>query len=480
MDSGEDKGIKKVLVIDDEENIRKSIKKILSQEGYTVVEAEDGLEGIKVFEKERPSVSIIDIRLPKIDGITVLKEIKDKALTECIMISGYGEVEIAVSSVKEGAFDFIEKPFTPERLVVSVKNAYEKYLKNIEIKNFIGKQIEKYRIIGLTEEIKRLNILIERASLSDAPVLILGESGTGKELVAKNIHYKSKRALKPFIHMNCAAIPDELVESELFGHRKGSFTGAIEDKKGKFEDADGGTIFLDEIGDLSPKAQAKVLRVIENGEIQRIGESHTKLVDVRVIAATNKNLKKEVERGNFREDLYFRLNVIKIDVPPLRERKDDIPELVQYFSKKLSLSYNVKEKTFDSKVIDFLRSKNWKGNVRELKNFIERVYALIPEDSIKISHINEISESEIIKVSDFKDFKLYKDFIKYAEKQFIIKKLSQYGWNISRTAKEIGMSRVNLMKKIKDLSIKTPWAERGSLSPLAEEESPDSTGQGAP
>ncbi len=469
-----------VLVVDDEENIRRSIKKILEEEGYSVETRKDGFSGLKFFKSNVPSVAIVDIRLPGLDGIAVLKEIKENYPTECIMISGYGEIDIAVSSIKEGAFDFIEKPFTPERLIVSVKNAQEKFLKNIEIQSFIDDELEQYKIIGSSDRTKKLLELIERASKSDAPVLVTGESGTGKELVAKNIHYKSKRALKPFVHINCAAIPDDLVESELFGHKKGAFTGAIEDKKGKFEEADTGTIFLDEIGDLSLRAQAKVLRVIENGEIQRLGESSIKKVDVRIISATNKDLKKEVEEGRFREDLYFRLNVIKIDVPSLNERKEDIPELVEFFSEKFSITYSTKKKVFSKSLLDYLVSREWKGNIRELKNFIERIYALFPQDKVELDDIYEIVDGEFVTLPNISKFKNYKDFLNYAEKQFITKKLSQFGWNITRTAKEIGMSRVNLMKKIKDLGIKTPWAGRGSLPPSAEEESPDSTGQGAP
>ena len=471
----------KLLIIDDETGIRESLRNIFKRENYTILEAGDGLEGQKLIEEENPEVVVLDIRIPGKNGIEILKWVKENGIkSEVIIITGYADIDLAVQSTKLGAFDFIEKPFSSERILITVKNAFDRYkLKKIGLDK-IEESRERYKIVGNSEEIKKLKEQIIRVAKTNSTVLILGESGSGKELVARNIHLYSQRQFNPFVHLNCAAIPEELVESELFGHRKGSFTGAIENKIGKFKEADKGTIFLDEIGDLSLRAQAKVLRVIENGEIQRIGENRTENIDVRVLAATNKELSEEIKKGKFREDLYFRLNVVAIKVPPLRERKEDIPILIDFFSKKFSFEMGVEEKKFDTKLLEYLKGKEWKGNVRELRNFVERVYVFISSQKVKLEDVFSIFDDPSFSIPQPKNFKNYKVFLQEAEKRFIEYKLRFYNFNVAKTAREIGMSRVNLIKKIKELGIRSKGVEERSPQLNDEEESPNSTGQGAP
>ena len=472
--------MKKLLIVDDEIGIRESLKNIFKREEFQLLEAGEGITAQEILEKERPEIVILDIRIPGKDGLSLLKWMRERKFkSEVIVITGYADIELAVQSTKLGAFDFIEKPFSSERILITVKNAFDRYqLKKIG-EDRIEEAKERYRIIGESEEIKKLKEQIKRVAKTNSTVLILGESGTGKELVARNIHLYSPRRYNTFVHLNCAAIPEELVESELFGHRKGSFTGAIENKIGKFKEADKGTIFLDEIGDLSLRAQAKVLRVIENGEIQRIGENKTENVDVRVLAATNKELSEEIKKGKFREDLYFRLNVVILKVPPLRERKEDIPHLIEFFSSRFSYEMGIEKKVFEPRLIEYLKERDWKGNVRELRNFVERVYVFVQEKSVKLDMIFNIFEDETFSFPQPKNFKNYKNYIQEAERRFIEQKLAFYNYNVAKTAREIGMSRVNLMKKIKDLGIKSKGVEERSLPQDAEEESPNSTGQGA-
>ena len=335
----------KLLIIDDEEGIRSSLKSLFRSEGYTLLEADDGLSGERLLREERPEVTITDIRLPGKSGLDLLETVRKEALpTETIIITGYGNVDLAVQATRAGAFDFIEKPFSPDRILLTVRNAFEKAALSQARRGTLEAELAGALIVGESSPVQALKEKIRQVAPSDATVLILGESGSGKELVAKNLHLLSRRSLQPYVHLNCAAIPEELLESELFGHRKGSFTGAIENKKGKFEEAQGGTLFLDEIGDLSLRAQAKVLRIIENGEVQRIGETEVKRVDVRTVAATNKKLVEEIGRGSFREDLFFRLNVVTLEVPPLRERRDDIPLLMDHFSRRIASETGQKPK----------------------------------------------------------------------------------------------------------------------------------------
>jgi len=446
---------KKVLVIDDENNIIDSIKMVLEYENYLVETANTGLDGIEIFKKFEPQIVLLDVKMPGFNGIDVLKNLKElDDNIEVIMISGHSGIEEAVEASKLGAFDFLEKPISREKLTLTVRNAFEK--NSLVMENFFLKTINerKYEIIGESKVINDLKKMMSKVARVNSTVLILGDSGTGKELIARNIHLMSSRKDKGFVQINCAAIPEELIESELFGHEKGSFTGAFEKKIGKFDSAHRGSIFLDEIGDLSLKAQAKVLRVLEEGEIQRVGSSEMKKVDVRIIAATNKDLKEEIKKGKFREDLYFRLNVVPIFSPSLNKRRDDIPVLIEHFLKLLSEENNFKKKKFSDEAISALIRYDWKGNVRELRNFIERVIIMTDSKLIGLNDLPEYfrtdSEEEAI---DYNIIKEWKDFKRESEKFYLNKKLIEFNNNLSRTAREINLPRSNLYKKIKNLGI---------------------------
>lgn len=380
----------KILVVDDERSIRNSMKEVLGFEGHTVILAEDGESGLKEAEREQFDLVFSDIKMPKMDGIELLVKMRQlQPSTKMILISGHGTIETAVQCMRNGAFDFIEKPMNLNRLLQAVKEAMSSdstESSNLRaaisngVKKVTGGVADEREMVGNSDQINHLRALIDRVAPTDARVLITGENGTGKEVVAHQIYTKSGRASKPFIEVNCAAIPSELIESELFGHEKGSFTSALKQRIGKFEQADGGTLFLDEIGDMSLAAQTKVLRVLQEGVLTRVGGDKAIKVDVRVIAATNKNLKREIEKGNFREDLYHRLSVIPLCVPPLRERKDDIPLLVEHFINKYDSATGQKH-TFDNAAMTHLQSFEWNGNIRELKNVVERL-AILCNDSI--------------------------------------------------------------------------------------------------
>ncbi|NPA43696.1 MAG: sigma-54-dependent Fis family transcriptional regulator [Chlorobi bacterium] len=381
----------KILVIEDEEVIQRVLKKILEAENYEVDAAYDGVEGIKKIKENDYDVVLCDIKMPKKDGLEVLEEAKKiKPDLPFVMISGHGDLPTAVESMRKGAYDYIEKPPDLNRLLTSLRNAQQMSTlvkENTRLKKKISK---KYQMIGESEALKKVKDIIEKVAPTDSRVLIMGDNGTGKELVARWIHEKSKRAKKPFVEVNCAAIPSELIESELFGHVKGSFTGAYKDKKGKFELADGGTLFLDEIGDMSLSAQSKVLRALQENKISRVGSDKDIKVDVRIIAATNKDLKEEIKKGNFREDLYHRLAVIVIKVPSLDERKEDIPLLVKHFAKQIAEEQNMKPKKFTDAAIKKLQSYSWSGNIRELRNVVERLMILGGD---------EITEEDVINFS---------------------------------------------------------------------------------
>ena len=369
----------KILIIEDEEPIRRVLVRILSDEdsGFEIQEASDGKKGIDLIKKESFDLVLCDIKMPKIDGIELLQRTrKTNTSLPFIMLTGHGNIETAVESMKLGAYDFISKPPDLNRLINSVRNALEKKELVTENKILRQKVAKKYEIIGKSKPIMVVHSMIDKVAKTEARVLITGESGTGKELVAHNIHERSGRNKSPFIEVNCAAIPSELIESELFGHLKGSFTSAVKDRQGKFEAANNGTLFLDEIGDMSLAAQAKVLRALEENKIQRVGSQKDISVDVRVIAATNKDLKKEIENGNFREDLYHRLAVILIEVPELSKRKSDIPILVSHFSKLISKEQGIEMKDFNKDSLKLLEEYDWSGNVRELRNVIERLIIL--------------------------------------------------------------------------------------------------------
>jgi two-component system nitrogen regulation response regulator NtrX len=366
-----------ILVIDDEKSIRNVLKDILGNEGYKVDEAADGEEGLKKFSENNYDVVLCDIKMPKLDGIEFL--VKASALnTEVpvIMISGHGNIETAVDAVKKGAFDYIAKPPDLNRLLITIRNATDKNVLVKETKTLKRKISKTQEIIGESDAIKKIKDTIEKVAATDARVLVTGENGSGKELVAKWLHEKSNRNAQPLVEVNCAAIPSELIESELFGHEKGSFTSAVKQRIGKFEQANGGTLFLDEIGDMSLSAQAKVLRALQEGKITRVGGDKEISVDVRVIAATNKNLLEEVEQKNFRLDLYHRLGVILIHVPSLNDRRDDIPLLVEKFLVDIATEYGQAKKTIDKKAVEALQKHNWTGNIRELRNVVERLVIL--------------------------------------------------------------------------------------------------------
>ena len=366
----------KILIIDDERSIRNSLKEILTDEGYETDVAEDGLQGCEMAEKEKYNAIFCDIKMPNMDGIEVLDRLHESGVDAAIiMISGHGDIDTAVECIKKGAFDFIQKPLDLNRILITIKNATEKVSLVKETK-ILKKKVYGQQMIGESPSIQRVREMIERVAPTDARVLITGKNGTGKELVARSLHQKSHRSSMPYIEVNCAAIPSELIESELFGHEKGAFTSAIKQHKGKFEQADGGTLFLDEIGDMSLAAQAKVLRVLQEKKLSRVGSDKDIMVDVRVIAATNKNLKEEREKGNFREDLSHRLSVIVIQVPPLDERKSDIPLLVDYFIDQRCSETAMARREVDPEAMQMLVDKTWTGNIRELRNVVERLLIL--------------------------------------------------------------------------------------------------------
>jgi two-component system nitrogen regulation response regulator NtrX len=442
-----------VLIIDDEEGIRESLSGIFEDEGYSVLAAGSGEEALKVLKEQSPDLIMLDVWLPGMDGIQTLREIRNiKPDLPVIMISGHGNIELAVKATKKGAYDFLEKPLSLERVILAAKRALEKRTLEMENKALKRDLTREWRLIGDSPKMKQLGEQIEMAAKSNSRVLILGESGCGKELVAHILHQNSNRTEKPFIEMNCAAIPQELIESELFGHEKGSFTGAFERKKGKFELADEGTLFLDEVGDMSLTTQSKVLRVIETQEFQRVGGSRNIKVDVRIISATNKDLIEEVKKGAFREDLLYRLNVIPITVSPLRERKEDIPALVEHFLEYFAVGYGQKRKKVSPDAIKILEAYDWPGNIRELRNVIERLVIMTSSNTITAKNIVVGGTAR----SDYFAFNTLKEARDSFEKDFITKKLEENSWNISKTAEILDVERSNLHRKIKSYDIKTP------------------------
>ena len=366
----------KILIIDDERSIRNSLKEILVDEGYDVDLAENGAQGCEMADKEKYSVIFCDIKMPEMDGLEVLEKLHKMGVDAAIvMISGHGDINVAVDCIKKGAFDFIPKPLDLNRILITIKNATEKVSLVKETK-ILKKKVYGQEMVGESPALVQVKDMIDKVAPTDARVLIIGANGTGKELVARNLHQKSSRSAAPYIEVNCAAIPSELIESELFGHEKGAFTSAIKQHKGKFEQADGGTLFLDEIGDMSLAAQAKVLRVLQEKKLSRVGSDKDIIVDVRVLAATNKNLKAEIEKGNFREDLYHRLSVIVINMPSLDDRKTDIPLLVDYFIGQICSETGMMPRKIDDDAMQMLVDKTWTGNIRELRNVVERLLIL--------------------------------------------------------------------------------------------------------
>jgi two-component system nitrogen regulation response regulator NtrX len=450
----------KILVIDDEPDIQETLGMILEYEGYRHLSALNGEDGLKMIDEEHPDLILLDIKMPNLDGNEVFEILRKKGmLSPVVMISGHATIATAVDFIKRGAFDFLEKPLEREKMLVVLRNALEKKRLAEDYRDLKLQFEEKFRMIGESDAIKRLRDAIGKAAPSNSTVLIRGESGTGKELVARAIYKNSTRADKAFVKVNCAAIPEELIESELFGHEKGSFTGAIDRKTGKFEQADGGTIFLDEIGDMSHKTQAKVLRVLEQGELEKIGSAKLIVVNVRVIAATNKPLEEEIEHDRFREDLFFRLNVVPIYVPSLRERKSDIPFLVKHFTENYSRENNCPMKSFSSEVMEHFKDLPWKGNIRELRNVVERLILMSPGSQIHLQDLQATipGAAPAVKGKDaglsFGELETLKDFKETAEKMFLLQKLKQNDWNIAKTAKQIQTPRSNLYKKLEQHKI---------------------------
>jgi len=468
----------RILVIDDDAGIRESLRMTLEYDGYEVTGAATGQEGLNLVEREAPDLVLLDVKMPGMDGLDVLTRLHSmhEALP-VVMISAHGTGTTGADAMKKGAVDFVDKPLSTERVLVTIRNALEQARLRDENRTLKRAVEVRHQMIGDSGSLKQVMAAIGRAAPTNATVLITGESGVGKELVARTIHRNSLRARERFVQVNCAAIPEELIESELFGHEKGSFTGATEKQIGKFEQADRGTIFLDEIGDMSPKTQAKVLRVLQEGEVERIGSARTIKVDVRVIAATNKNLEEEIEQGRFREDLYFRLAVIPIYVPPLRERPEDIPQLVKHFMDHISRESNARPKKIAAAALDALQRYRWKGNIRELRNTVERLIIMTGGDVIDVADLPDpvkspgnassagavaggpaspasaspegsgaaaAGETKAGTLREFKD---------NAERAFLVGKLRENGWNISRTAEAIDTPRSNLYKKLEQYKI---------------------------
>ena len=435
----------KILIVDDERSIRRTLREILEFENYEIIEAEDGQKGLEAITNESIDAVLMDIKMPKMDGLELLtKALEIKSDLPIIMISGHGNLETAVEAVKKGAFDYISKPPDLNRLLITVKNALDKSTLVTETKTLKGKITKTKEIIGESIAIQKIKDTIGRVAPTDARVLITGGNGTGKELVARWIHEKSHRMGGPLIEVNCAAIPSELIESELFGHEKGSFTSAIKQRIGKFEQANGGTIFLDEIGDMDLSAQAKVLRALQENKITRVGGEKDIRIDVRVIAATNKDLGVEIESGKFRMDLYHRLSVILIHVPSLNDRKDDIPVLSERFCKDICNEYGVSPKPFTPKALQRLQDYDWTGNIRELRNVVERLVILssekiTEEDVVSFAYAKSSPVSSAINPNDvFEKFSKFQEFKEYMEKLFIENKLIKNNWNEIKTLEILG------------------------------------------
>ena len=446
-----------ILIADDEKAIRKTLREILEYENYKVDEAEDGQKAYDMAKDGEYDLILCDIKMPKMDGLEVLDKLKKEGTeAQIIMISGHGTLETAVDAVKKGAYDFISKPPDLNRLLITVRNALDKQNLVTETKILKRKVTKTREIVGDSPAIMKIKETIERVAPTDARVLITGENGTGKELVARWVHEKSNRSQQPLIEVNCAAMPGELIESELFGHEKGAFTSAINQKLGKFELANGGTLFLDEIGDMSLSAQAKVLRALQENRITRVGGDKDILVDVRVIAATNKDLTKEIEEGRFRMDLYHRLSVILIHVPSLHERADDIPQLADRFVREICEDYGIPKKVITPKALEELKTMRWDGNIRELRNVMERLVILsdlkITEDEVKSFVTN--TQAKETPTDLFEQFDKFQDFKEHIEKLFIEHKLRKFNWNVSKTAEVLDIQRSHLYNKIEKFDLR--------------------------
>ena len=448
---------RRILVIDDEQGIRAALGQLLEYEGYEVRTLANAADGLEEYKKFRPHLVFLDVKMAGMDGMEALKKIRelDPGAT-VVMISGHATIRTAVEATQLGAYEILEKPLDTDRILVMLRNALshlDLQEENARLKESIDAPFE---IVGKTPVMRALMEKIEKVATTPARVLITGENGTGKELVARALHRMSPRANKPFVEVNCAAIPGELIESELFGHIRGSFTGAVADRAGKFEQAHKGTLFLDEIGDMSLAAQAKVLRVLQDNVITRIGGAKPISVDVRVIAATNKTLENEIAAGKFREDLYYRLNVVPIHVPPLRERREDISTLAQYFAATLSAREGIPPRTFTPDALERLSALDWPGNVRELRNTVERLLILAPDNQIAARDIDRLSGQRVLDdagLATLTQCRTFEEFKEAAERAFLLNKLREFDWNVSETARAVEMPRSNLYKKIERYSL---------------------------
>jgi len=447
-----------ILVIDDDTSVRDSLRMILEYDGYDCRLAPSGQNGIAEIQRDSPDLVFLDVKMPGMDGLEVLRKIRAQDETvPVVMISGHGTVSTAVEATKLGAFDFLEKPLSTERVKVTIRNAIDQRKLMDENRSWRKADHVRHEMIGDSAGLAKITEEIRRAAPVRSSVLIQGESGVGKELVARAIHRNGSRTRERFVQVNCAAIPDDLIESELFGHEKGSFTGATEKQIGKFEQADRGTIFLDEVGDMSLKTQAKVLRVLQEGEVERLGSSRTMKVDVRVLAATNKDLEKAIEEGEFREDLFFRLNVIPIHVPPLRERAKDIPQLVRHFAAQFARENNFKPRQFDEAAVEALSRLHWRGNVRELRNSVERLLVMTGGGQA----VGLADAQAVLRVDDRRASvgnagqwaRTLREFKEISERTFLVAKLRELGWNISKTAETVDTPRSNLYKKLEQYKI---------------------------
>ncbi|MDH4154227.1 MAG: sigma-54 dependent transcriptional regulator [Nitrospira sp.] len=453
-----------ILIVDDEEAIRTSLRSILEDEGYEVAVAANGLEALKIYGTDPPDLMILDIWMPEMDGLETLRRVKEFVpTTQVMMISGHGSIETAVKAIKLGAYDYIEKPLSLENVTFRVKQALEQHRLAQENRALRSKVERKFELVGRSPVMQRLRELIETAGPTNSRVLIGGENGTGKELVARAIHLQSTRSDHPFVAVNCAAIPETLIESELFGHEKGSFTGAVSMKRGQFEQANGGTLFLDEIGDMSLSTQAKVLRALQEQQFTRVGGTKLLKVDVRVLAASNKDLEKEIGKGQFREDLYYRLNVVPIVVPPLRERRDDIPALVQHFMKLHAEEQGLRMKDVSPEAMGVFQQYDWPGNIRELRNLIERLMIMVPGFVIEAAQATlslqgrttGLVPAHVSPAAPLlsKSYDSLRDARNAFEKEYISRKLREHHWNISRTADDLKIERSHLHRKIKLLDV---------------------------
>ena len=447
----------RILVVDDEEGIRRILAQVLEYEGHEVQTGGSGTEALELYASFTPDLTFLDVKMARMDGLEALQKLREsdpQALV--IMISGHGTIDTAVEATRRGAYDFLEKPLDTDRLLVTIRNALQQRGLAVENARLRDAVESRYEVVGSSYAIRTLLDRVEKVAPTDARVLITGENGTGKELIARALHRLSPRMDEAFVEVNCAAIPSELIESELFGHMKGSFTGATADRAGKFEQADGGTLFLDEIGDMSMNAQAKVLRALQEGIITRVGGAKPIRVNVRVVAATNKNLEKLIEQGQFREDLYFRLNVVPIHVPPLRERREDIPMLVRHFGERAAEEQRLPARRFTADAIERLTRMDWPGNVRELRNTVERLLILARSNEIDAGDVDRLVGGAAASGSipgDLLGAETFSEFKERAERAYILAKLREHDWNVSETARKIEMPRSNLYKKIEKYSL---------------------------